>query len=192
MSFAPDVVLLPRFIPAAVVNREPGVTITRVKDALLTAGEQLDFVQDVLSLSVTQIASILKVARPTIYAWMREEVGWPRDPEVARRLMDLAGVARRWRELSDRDLGRFIDVPVDDAQRSLVDLLVAPDLADVDLDETLRLLADRLNRRTAERVGDSLSNSGQPASDAIQSVETDKQRLRLRALARRARSLGGQ
>jgi|SRR5690554_4386645 len=49
----------------------------------LTPAQQLDFVREVLSISITDLADLLDVARPTVYAWM-QGTATPRDEHLAR------------------------------------------------------------------------------------------------------------
>lgn len=59
-----------------------------------------------LSLQITQLAAILGVERPTVYAWIKEQ-SEPR-PQKRTRLKELYRLARRWDELSNDPLGRAL------------------------------------------------------------------------------------
>lgn len=156
----------------------------------LTAAVQVDHVQDALSLSVTQIADILGISRPTVYTWLREDVAQPRNSDVARRLADLVGIARKWRDLTQHDLGRFVTVPVSEGKSSLYELLLSSVWNTEMIEDALQDLAAHINRKHTDRVrerehAERLTTDVEPAENA------ERSRLLLRSLARRSRALGG-
>ena len=79
-----------------------------------------------LSLNVKELAEILKVRRPTVYAWMRGEQ-LPQD-ENRKRLLQLLRVAKIWSSISNKPIGKAIRTVLDENGRSLVDELNAQSL----------------------------------------------------------------
>ena len=99
---------------------------------------------------VARIAEILRVTRPTIYAWRRGDVPRPTDDLQARRLADLARLAREWASLSPVPLSRFLTLPLGEGERSLFDFLVAPEWDTSSISQALRMLAEAA-ARTVEK-----------------------------------------
>lgn len=92
-----------------------------------------------LSLNISQSAEVLGVQRPTLYAWMREEA----EPQTANlsRLQLVAGLARRWNELSGRQpLGRRLRLPALGDQ-TVLDLLAEDPIRTIPLAEAFEHLA---------------------------------------------------
>jgi transcriptional regulator with XRE-family HTH domain len=149
--------------------------------AAITAEDQIAAIQGGLSLSVTQLAEILGVARGTVYGWMRGEVELPRDHGIAQRLRDLHRVARDWRARSDEELGRLAAAPLGDDQLSLVDLLAADSWDDAAIERGLNALADRLEVRSHDRR--QAREHGVGRARLVTPETVDLERLRLRGLA---------
>lgn len=74
-----------------------------------------------LSLNVKELAEILKVRRPTVYAWMRGEQ-LPQD-ENRQRLVQLLRIAKLWSSMSNKPIGKAVRTVLDANGRSLVDEL---------------------------------------------------------------------
>jgi transcriptional regulator with XRE-family HTH domain len=83
--------------------------------------ERLARIRANLSLNVAELARILRVERPTIYAWMRDEIASLRT-ENRQRLDRLDFLARRWGALSTFPVGGLIRA-TNDAGDSLLSLL---------------------------------------------------------------------
>ncbi|CAN5472913.1 hypothetical protein BH24GEM3_BH24GEM3_10080 [soil metagenome] len=178
-------------VPAALARpRSPVGITTRDVDArpalrrqaapeALTAREQIDRIQDVFSLTVTDLARVLGVSRPTLYAWLQEEVITPRDPEVAERLREVYEMAAAWEEQVDGQVGRFLKVPVV-GDRSLLELLQQDPWDREAIERALSILqqkvAERLESRRAEHSPDA------PVAEA-----NSRQRERVRDALQRAR-----
>lgn len=92
----------------------------------VTAQEQIDAVQDALSLGISHIAEILGVGRDTVHRWARGDTPVPRDPAVARRLRGLVQIADAWVQRSVHVLGALVTAPLGESQPSLYDLLREP------------------------------------------------------------------
>jgi hypothetical protein len=67
--------------------------------------EKLAFIQDQFSLNLSMLATVLRVSRPTLYAWLREEA----EPHASNllRIERLYSRARSWRRQSNAPLDRF-------------------------------------------------------------------------------------
>jgi DNA-binding transcriptional regulator YiaG len=173
----------PRHAAICSVSVVPKSVAVEVPVEALTAEEQLEAIQDALSLSVSRIADILNVTRPTIYAWTRGEVIQPRDPADANRLRRLYQVARRWQELSDVEAGSFVSLALGDGKPSLLSLLAASKWDDAAIDNALNSLADHLRERAALRDAQRRGLAEAPISAEQIAIEREQ----LRSITRRAR-----
>ncbi len=83
-----------------------------------TCQEMMAVIRSSLRLGVTDIAKILRVERPTVYAWMREES----EPRLHRveRMGAVYAVAMEWRSLSSMPFGEVMETQ---ETRHLVKLL---------------------------------------------------------------------
>ena len=79
-------------------------------DRLLDAHEKLAGIRRYLSMSVTDMAKVLHVRRPTIYAWLRNEPSLR--AEHTRRLEGIYKSAREWRAISSKPVGEFLSRPL--------------------------------------------------------------------------------
>lgn len=88
----------------------------------LDVSERAIQIRHYLSLNMTELAAVLRVERPTVYAWL---AGRAR-PQAANleRLGRVHQLARTWRTLTARPLGALVREPLHDG-RSLVDKLSA-------------------------------------------------------------------
>lgn len=145
----------------------------------LTAREQIDRIQDVFSLTVTDLARVLGVSRPTLYAWLQEEVFTPRDPDVAERLRELYETAAAWDEQVSGQVGRFLKVPVIGDQ-SLLELLQQDPWDREAIERALSILQQKVTERLEAR--------GAEHSPVEPSAEANAlQRERIRDALQRAR-----
>lgn len=168
--------------PAAAGTAEtPRVESASALVGAITAEDQIASIQEGLSLSVTQLAEILQVARGTIYGWMRGEVELPRDDGDAQRLRDLERVARAWRARSAETLGRLVAAPLGDGRHSLLALLAADTWDEVAIERTLTALAERLEARNLDRRRERERGLGRAREVTPETVELE--RLRLRGLS---------
>jgi excisionase family DNA binding protein len=93
---------------------------SRLEIPLLPA-EQLAAVRRYLSLSVTEMADVLRVGRPTVYSWLRDE-STPHATNLAR-IQRLYRIARSWRMVSSSPVGAFRNAELPDGSK-LMDQLV--------------------------------------------------------------------
>jgi hypothetical protein len=77
---------------------------------LLDAQEKLAGIQRYLSMNVTDLAKVLRVGRPTVYSWLRDEALLRGDH--AQRVEMVYGLARKWRMISSRPVGSFLKQPL--------------------------------------------------------------------------------
>jgi hypothetical protein len=82
--------------------------------------EGLSTIQHHLSLNLSDLAAVLRVSRPTIYTWLREESS-PQAHNVSRMQL-LFWVAKMWSGVSPRPLGSHLKTAVVESQ-SVFDLL---------------------------------------------------------------------
>jgi DNA-binding XRE family transcriptional regulator len=91
-------------------------------DRLLDTQEKLAGIRRYLSMNVTNLAKVLRVGRPTVYSWLREDADLR--GEHAQRLEKIYRIARKWRMMSSRPVGAFLNQPLS-AGETLLSLLSA-------------------------------------------------------------------
>jgi hypothetical protein len=91
----------------------------RSLEQALLPQEQMAGIQRYLSANLTDLARVLRIARPTVYAWLRgaEPHGFNLE-----RIAKLYRIARGWRAMSSAPLGKFLNVRFPDGG-SVLDLL---------------------------------------------------------------------
>lgn len=138
---------------------------------------QVDFVSQRLSLSVTELAAILDVKRPTIYAWRRGEAS-PQEKNV-QRLALLVQIAKHWVELSDEPLYRRLRHAFDTDGRTLFGMLKSERLEMREIKEHLQKLASLPTSRPVsmrELAGsNALSNDARSDTELAWESDTSKQ-----------------
>lgn len=188
----------PTVAPAPPVRRrdEEEAAVASGRAALPTAAAQVEAVQDALSLSITQIADVIRVERATVHNWLRSASAVPRSRVASERLRRLHRVATAWRGLSSEDPRAFLAVPLGDDAPSLLDLLRADTWDDAAIDAALATLAGQLGGGTAdqvERVGEPVGVHGgavdATADDAEHRLAVEREQVR--AAVSRARRLVG-
>jgi hypothetical protein len=91
------------------------------------------------SLNTSELARVLDVERPTIYAWSKEDVTVRKQHRA--RLLALDRILRFWTRLSRQPLGRLKDATVGD--RTFLELLADTSISENTVCEALRDLATR-------------------------------------------------
>jgi|SRR5271157_1787100 len=114
-------------------------------DRMLDAHEKLAGIRRYLSMSVTDMAKVLHVRRPTIYSWLRNEPSLRADH--SRRLEAVYNKAREWRSISSKPVGEHLDRPITPGP-SLLSLLCAKTLDDAAIASRFSQIRDALNRST--------------------------------------------
>jgi transcriptional regulator with XRE-family HTH domain len=149
--------------------------LVRSHISVRSAAEQLAFIRHYLSLSVSDLARVMGVQRPTIYAWMQN--GAPRRDSVERVAM-LERIAAHWKTLADRPLGALSSLAVGRNGETFVMLLESA--SEVELRATLDQLGMRLRERVPS-VKTTLASHGLPDAS-----EAERAEGRLRATRRQA------
>jgi hypothetical protein len=91
------------------------ITICELKEVnapverALSAQEQIVGIQRYLSMNVTYLAKVLRIARPTVYAWMRGAD--PHDVNLER-IRQLHRISRMWRSMSSIPVGNYLTLPL--------------------------------------------------------------------------------
>lgn len=149
--------------------------VTTVDVSVRSAAEQLEFIRHYLSLSVSDLARIVGVRRPAIYAWLQN--GVPRR-ESLERLAMLERVAAHWNSIADRPLGPLARLAIGETGETFISLLESAS------EEALRDALDQLAatlRKRAPSIKAVLQAHGLPDASEAELAEG-----RLRATRRRA------
>lgn len=114
---------------------------------LLDTQEKLAGIRRYLSLNVTDMARALRVARPTVYSWFRDEAGLR--SHHLQRVEAIYGIARRWRRISSQPVGTFLVQPLASGD-SLLGLLSAQALNEPEIQDALAQIQKVLNRSSGQ------------------------------------------
>jgi len=114
---------------------------------LLDTQEKLAGIRRYLSLNVTDMARALRVARPTVYSWLRDEAGLR--GHHLQRIEVIYGIARRWRRISSRPVGTFLAQPLASGD-SLLGLLSAKALNEPEIKDAFAQIRKALNRSSGQ------------------------------------------
>jgi transcriptional regulator with XRE-family HTH domain len=116
-----------------------------VSDWIASPSKMLAIIKSELSLSITELAKIMEVERPTLYSWLSDKT--TPHPTNRERMTSLYMVALEWKKLSTQSVGSLRH-HVFNSGFSLVDLLkVSP----ISLENILSCLSD-LAKLSAEKV----------------------------------------
>jgi plasmid maintenance system antidote protein VapI len=148
------------------------------RERSVTAVEFIDEIQETLSLSVTQIAEIIGVARATIHNWIRDRAPVPKSEIAAERLRALARAGEEWLRLSSRDPRRYLNLPVGESQTSLLSRLREDPRNEPRVNRALKAIAEKAESEARQ----ALTNVSKAAA---RQVDVSKERESLRALNRR-------
>lgn len=111
---------------------------------LLDTQEKLAGIRRYLAVNVTEMARILRVGRPTVYSWLRD------DPTLranhARRIDEVYGLARKWRSMSYKPVGDLISRSLASGE-TLLDLLSAKTLDEPAIEKALSQVAEAVNSK---------------------------------------------
>lgn len=110
----------------------------------LDVSRQLAFARHYLSLNATDLAKILLVERPTVYAWL--DGRWDPKQENKGRIRRLYQFARSWQEISRQPIGKLLREPVD-GDTSLMDYLVRSSLEVAAINRVLELVGTMAERK---------------------------------------------
>ena len=120
--------------------------------------EQLGDLRSVFGLNVSELATVLRVQRPTVYKWLKNGTLRPKN---AKRLGELHNLAVKYRDKGLTSVARYLHAPVN-ALPSLIELLVADSL---DTDAVVAVLEKLLERQTPKasfrsRVSEAIEQHG--------------------------------
>jgi hypothetical protein len=159
------------YVPSGVVEVRVscGSQASVDSDRLLDAQEKLAGIRRYLSLSVTDLAKVLHVGRPTVYSWLRDEANLR--SEHAQRLESIYGLARKWRTISSRPVGSFLNRPMASGS-TLLGLLSARRLDSLEVETAYAQIEQALGRDSrhrsvidvAKQRGFKLATTQQPTS----------------------------
>lgn len=147
----------------------------RTEHSIRSAAEQLAFIRHYLSLSVSDLARVADVQRPTIYSWLQGAA--PRRESLGRLAM-LERVAAYWKSLADRPLGALASLAIGAGGETFAVLL------ENESEERLRAILDQLVARTARRapsIKDALAAQGLPDVSEAERAEGRQRALRRQA-----------
>lgn len=149
--------------------------VTAADVSVRSAAEQLELIRHYLSLSISDLARIAGVKRPTIYAWLQNAA--PRR-ESMERLAMLERIAAHWQSIADRPLGALARLAIGSTGETFVILLESA--SEEELRNALDQLGARLRKR-APSIKAVLQSHGLPDASEPELAEG-----RLRAMRRRA------
>jgi AcrR family transcriptional regulator len=168
------------FVSAQTVSYVPSGALLHVRvlrstdgnidsDRLLDTQEKLAGIRHYLSMTVTDLAKVLRVGRPTVYAWLRD--GADLRAEHAQRLESIYRIARKWRMMSSRPVGAFLNQPLTAGEtlRSLLSERALDELAIQSAFSQIRNASSRTTRRpsvaeVAKQRGFKLATTQPPRS----------------------------
>ena len=112
---------LNQWVNQSVTGHFPSPIAIRDADSSFGVAEAVAEIRSVLSLQIKELAGVLAVERPTIYAWLRGEA----KPQSLNRkkLKLLLGIVGEWKKLSDAPVGASVRDDLDPDGQSLVDML---------------------------------------------------------------------
>ena len=118
------------------------------RDAIAESAEGLAFIQHHLSLNLSDLAIVLRVSRPTVYSWLREESA-PQAHNLARMRL-LYTIARTWAAISPTRLGVYLKRPALDG-RSVLDMLSAEKIDKIALRDELTSISKAIESKRGEQ-----------------------------------------
>ena len=116
-------------------------------NAVLQNCELIATIRSALSLQIKELAEILRVQRPTIYSWIKDEV----EPSATNRerLQTLYRVAAIWNQVCNLPAGKLVRGVGTDG-RSILDLLKEEDIDEHEVERRFRQLAPQRQRIKSE------------------------------------------
>ena len=150
--------------------------VVKTDHSIRSAAEQLTFIRHYLSLSVSDLARVAGVQRPTIYSWLQGAAA-PRRESLGRLAM-LERVAAYWKSLADRPLGALASLAIGAGGETFAVLL------ENESEEQLRAVLEQLVARTARRapsIKDALAAQGLPDVPEAERAEGRQRALRRQA-----------
>jgi transcriptional regulator with XRE-family HTH domain len=143
----------------------------------------LGYIKNTLSLNVSELAEVMGVTRPTVYAWAE---GGNADEPNRQRLAALKELAQEWESLCSEPLGALVRDRSEGGTR-ILDLIKAPELPVAEIKETFKLFAGVIETRKASQKVDGLSFRELAQRHGLQQLGEDKYRMSVKTAARSSR-----
>ena len=105
--------------------------------------EALAYIQHHLSLNISALATVLRISRPTVYSWFRDESQL--HTHNASRVAQLYEIAQCWCEMSSTELGPYLKRPLPQGG-TIFDILSAEALLPLSIQRGLQTCAQMMNR----------------------------------------------
>jgi transcriptional regulator with XRE-family HTH domain len=137
---SPDALYYVHTTGGAYLDLDQRLSQAEQQASIISAKDQVSALKMWLGLSISDLANVLHVQRPTIYQWLSGTE--PRRNNL-QRLSRLYGVAIQWRDLSNEPPGSYLRAPILDG-RSLVDLMCEKEINLGQISSLLRRIHERL------------------------------------------------
>lgn len=131
-----------------------------VSDVFVTPAARLAIIRRWFSLTVTDLADVMRVKRPTVYAWLASR-STPQ-PSNLTRMRRLHNLARAWRRLAGRPMGKLLHESPG-GQHSVLALLASASLDDARLLATFNALASSVPAGRS-KLSQMATDAGLPAT----------------------------
>lgn len=146
----PTITELARNIQSTSVAWQCFTPARRSEEEALTPAEQVVTIQQTLSLTLSDLASVLRVSRPTVYKWLRTDATL--HAQNIARIGEVFKAARRWRTSSDSRPREFVRTPIV-GEQSVVDMLSMEQIDINKLDVAFARIDEAMQRqRSSSRV----------------------------------------
>jgi hypothetical protein len=136
-------------VPAFVVSGQPLKAAKRFE--VLSPAEQIIAIRSLLGLNVLELASILRVQRPTVYSW-QSGTATPHYDNSSR-LRYINELALRWSRTCSEPIGDWVRRPLDDGGRTLVLLLSAESIDETIIVQAFGCLKTKLEEESKDFIG---------------------------------------
>jgi len=143
----------------------------------------LGYIKNTLSLNVSELAEVLAVSRPTVYAWAE---GGNADEPKRQRLAALKELAQEWESMCSEPLGTLLRDRSNSGTR-VIDLLKLPELPITEIKETFKVFASIVGTRQASQRTNATSFRELSQRHGLQQLGEDKYRMNVRTAARNSR-----
>ncbi len=127
------------------------ISMTRQTPVSFSAASVVASIRSSLSLQMKELARVLGVERPTVYAWMRDEA--QPQPQNRARLVELHKFASDWNRLSKLPIGPRVRRELGPEGKSLVDLLAETDIDFRSVQTRMKQLSDKNVVNSPEKHG---------------------------------------
>jgi len=135
--------------PAFVVSPRPLKASRQFE--VRSPAEQIIAIRSLLGLNVLELATILRVQRPTIYSW-QSGTATPHY-ENGSRLRHIYELAQRWNRMCSEPIGDWVRKPLDESGLTLVALLSAEVVDERAIENAFAALKTKLNEEAESFVG---------------------------------------